>query len=209
MNRATAAIAAAATALLLAACSDDPDKLVTQPNAPSIITAPADPGTAAPGAPAPEAPAPAAPPSSTAPAQPPAAKVGNTITIKGSTEGNSLDATVVKIVDPATASNEYMTAPAGHRFVAVQWRIANTGVRPIDVGPTSGSAVVDTDGQQFSPSYQPTTAGPAYPSMATIPVGGNRLGYVVYEVPTASKIREIQFDPSMGLGSQIGQWTVS
>ncbi|MEU8136093.1 DUF4352 domain-containing protein [Streptodolium elevatio] len=208
MNRAITALAAAATALLLAACSDDGDKLVTQPNAPSIVTAPTQPGAPPADAPAADATTPAAAPSSTAPAQPPAAKIGDTITIKGSTEGNSLDATIVKIVDPAAASNEYMTANAGQRFVAVQWRIVNNGVRPIDVGPTSGSSVIDVDGQQFSPTYQPTTAGPAYPSSSTIPVGGTRLGFVVYEVPKASKIREIQFDPSMGLGSQIGQWTV-
>lgn len=208
MIRVTRAAVAAATVGLLAfaatACDSDGEKLTTQPKTPGVVTAPALPGD--PGTEPVEA---AATAQSTAPPQPAPAKVGDTITINGANEGNRLDATVVKIVDPAATGNEFSTPKPGYRFVAVQWRIANTGVRSIDVGPMSGSAVIDADGQQFGASYQETTAGPLYPSSATIPAGSSRLGFVMYELPSASTIQEIQFDPSMGMGSQVGQWTVS
>ncbi|MEU8138612.1 DUF4352 domain-containing protein [Streptodolium elevatio] len=136
------------------------------------------------------------------------AKVGDTISLTGF-EGVKLDATVVKIVDPATTDNEFMKPKSGMRLVAVQWRIANTGNVPVDSGPTSGSSLVDTEGQQFDPTYATTTAGPEFPSGAKIPPGESRLGVVAYEVPTGSKVVKIQYGANSGFARQTGQWTVS
>jgi hypothetical protein len=136
-----------------------------------------------------------------------AARVGDVIRIPGTQPGNQLDATVVKVVDPAQPDNQFGTPTAGSRFVAVQWRITNTGTNPIDVGPTYGSAIVDAEGQQFGPTYESTTAGPAYPSSATIPPGSSRLGFVTYELPKQSVPSVVQFDPTGGLGV-VGQWAL-
>lgn len=136
------------------------------------------------------------------------AKVGDTISLTGF-EGVKLDATVVKVVDPAAPENEYMKPKAGTRLVAVQWRIANTGTVPVDSGPTSGSNVVDGSGQQFDTSYHPTSAGPEFPSGVKIPPGESRLGFVTYEVPDDSKVVKIQFAANSGYAKQTGQWAVS
>lgn len=192
-------------ALGAAACGDD-SEVKTDPKPPSeSVTMPPTPsGVVSPSA---SAQPPSGAVSSPAPPTSSVARVGDTITLVGTTPGNKLDATVTKIVDPAQPDNPYGSPDPGSRFVAVQWRITNTGSNPIDVGPTYGSAVIDTLGQQFSPTYETTTAGPAYPSSATIPPGGSRLGYVTYELPRQSQPHEIQFDPTGGLG-QVGQWTL-
>lgn len=137
-----------------------------------------------------------------------AAKVGDTISLTGF-EGVRLDATVVKLVDPATSDNQFSTPKPGSRFVAVQWRIANTGNVAVDGGPTSGSSLVDAEGQQFDPTYTTVTAGPDFPSGAKIPPGESRLGFVVYEVPTAATIVKIQYGANSGYAKQTGQWSTT
>lgn len=220
MARQTIAIGVMATVLggmLTVGCQADDTKPKTQPKTQSITeldcTDPnitvgewrkrcAD-GTAAPAASA----SPGKPSESAAPAGGKIAKVGDTISLKGF-EGERLDATVVKVVDPATSDNPYMKAKDGARLVAVQWRIANTGTKTIDSSPNSGSSLVDGDGQQFSPTYSDTTAGPRFPSGVSIPAGESRLGFVTYEVPKSSTVVKAQFGANSGFADELGQWTV-
>jgi hypothetical protein len=150
---------------------------------------------------------PSAPAPSSAPAAPTVAKVGDTIALTGF-EGEKFDATVVKLVDPAEPSSEFSKPKSGYRFVAVQWRITNTGSTLSDSSPTGGSMLVDADGQVFVSTYGNVTAGVAYASDTKIPPGESRLGFVTYEVPATSKIVSIQLSANSGFAKQIGQWKV-
>ncbi|MFI6986047.1 DUF4352 domain-containing protein [Embleya sp. NPDC050154] len=197
---------AVACTLALAGCNDRDDKVVTKPKSPTIIdtsiTEP--PGGTVP--PTQAAPATQAAPTSAKPAAPAAAKVGDTLTLTN-TKGVPVDVTLVKLVDPASSSNQFLKPKAGNRYVAVQWKIANNGDAPITDTPNFGSHLIDTDGQQFGNTFGETSAGPAFPPSVSIPPGGSRLGYVTYEVPTGSKITTIQLQVSM-MSTVTGQWNV-
>jgi len=135
------------------------------------------------------------------------AVIGEPIALTG-LDGQRLTATVVDVVDPAPAENAYATPAAGSRYVAVRWRITNTGDIVVDDTPDSGSAVIDDKDQQFGPTYQSTGAGPEFPSGVVIPPKQSRLGYVTYSLPHDSEPRLIRFGPDSGFAPQAGQWEV-
>ncbi|MFE3197574.1 DUF4352 domain-containing protein [Embleya sp. NPDC059237] len=210
-TRTIGAVLAVACTLALAACNERDDKVVTKANNPTIIDksvseppGAVSPTVAAPGASAAPATQAAAAPTSTRPSAPPAAKVGDTLTLTNA-KGVPVDVTLVKLVDPASSSNQYLKPKAGNRYVAIQWKIVNSGDQPITDTPNFGSHLIDADGQQFGSSFGETSAGPAFPSSVSIPPGGVRLGFVTYEVPTAAKITTIQLQISM-MSTNTGQW---
>lgn len=142
------------------------------------------------------------------PAPSPSAEVGDTVDLTGNLDGEGLAVTLVKLVDPAGAKNQYATPEAGTRFVAVQFRLKNTGTAVYKDSPSNGAKIVDTQGQQFSPSYNDTSAGPGFPGSVTVAPGDTGLGFLTFEVPKASKIAKVQFAMNSGFSSNTGQWTV-
>jgi hypothetical protein len=210
MHHRTAVVGTALLAVVaLAGCSGDRDGGVkTEPKAQVVTTSPAG----AEGKPSSGAPSSAAAtnesvsrPASTKPAPPAPAKVGDTIALKDG-EGNSVDVTVVQVVDPTSGANQFNTPKAGNRWIAIQWRVTNKGSAVVDRTPNHNSNVIDEQGQQFGSTYGETTAGPAFASSVQIPAGSSRLGFVTYEVPEASKIVDIQFGFSGADSDQVGQW---
>ncbi|WP_369169712.1 DUF4352 domain-containing protein [Streptomyces sp. R28] len=148
------------------------------------------------------------PPTSTPSAAPSAASVGGTLNLTGTDEGENLAVTVVKVVDPARAKNEFSSPESGERFVAVQFRLRNTGSAVYDDSPDNGAKVRDTQGQQFSASIEETAAGPGFGGSVTLVPGDTALGFITFEVPTASKIAKIQFAMASGFAGNVGQWNV-
>ncbi|MEV0537623.1 hypothetical protein [Kitasatospora sp. NPDC050463] len=74
-----------------------------------------------------------------------------------------MDVTVVKVVDPASATDTFSSPKAGMRLVAVQFRLGNTGTAVYDDSPSSGARLADSQGQQFNASITTnTTAGPGH-----------------------------------------------
>lgn len=142
------------------------------------------------------------------PARSPSAAVGDTVELTGNLDGESLAVTLVKLVDPAGAKNQYATPEAGTRFVAVQFRLKNTGTAVYNDSPSNGAKIVDTQGQQFSPSYNDTGAGPSFPGRVTVAPGDTGLGFLTFEVPKTSKIAKVQFAMNSGFSPNTGQWTV-
>ncbi|WP_436777448.1 DUF4352 domain-containing protein [Yinghuangia sp. YIM S09857] len=199
-------------------CADGPDDSpdgrgpVGAPSAtgasgtPSSSSAPVFPPTAAPTVTAPTGASSAAPTGATGPKT---AAVGDTISLSGY-EGEKIDVTVVKVVDPAQPTSDYSFAKPkdGMRFVAVQWRVANTGSTVSESGPTTGSTLADARGQEFRSTYAETTAGVPYSSGTKVQPGQSRLGVVVYEVPLDSKIVAIEFGANSGFADETGQWTI-
>lgn len=135
------------------------------------------------------------------------AAVGDTLGLTGITKGEKLDVTLVKVVDPAGGRQFFSPSP-GTRFVAVQFRLRNTGSAAFDDVPANGAKVVDTKGQGFDSTFAETTAGPDFPSSTTITPGGTALGFVVFEVPVGSKVAMVQYAMDSGLSTDVGQWKV-
>lgn len=230
-RRGLSGMAAAATAVvLLGACSgSDGDKVNTAAKTPDVSTMdcgnPQIPmgefrkrcDAAAPGAPQPTAKSPtSAPPSpdqtfgnAAIPSATPsgssgaAAKVGDTIAVSGDGD-EKFDATLVQIVDPAKAANEYSGPDDGNRLIAVQWRITNTGTATVDNPPAFDTKLVDANGQIFELSIGARAAGVEFPTSVQIPPGESRLGFVTYEVPKDTVIVKVEYEG--GYGKPSAQW---
>lgn len=136
------------------------------------------------------------------------ATVGDTLDLTGTQAGEALAVTLVRVVDPAGAKNEFSGPEAGTRFVAVQFRLKNTGSAVYKDSPSNGAKVVDSQGQQFDATFGDTTAGPNFPGSVTLPPGDTGLGFIIFEVPTASKITKVQFAMNSGFSPHTGQWNV-
>lgn len=136
-----------------------------------------------------------------------ASKIGDTLTLHGMKNGSQIDVTMVKWVDPAKGGDEYTTPESGKRFVAVQVRIVNTGKAVYDDTPSNGMQAVDNQSQRFESDINEVSAGP---SMNTLKLqsGDKALGYVVFQVPKASKITQIQFTMDSGFADETGRWDV-
>lgn len=139
-------------------------------------------------------------------AAPEVAKVGDTIALKGTESGSGLDATVVKVVDNAKSGDEFFAPESGNRWVGVQFQLVNTGSKVYSDAPVNGAKVVDDQGQQFGPVLADITAGPSMSSDVRLKPGAKTLGWVVYEVPKASKPATVTFGMDSGFAEQIGEW---
>ncbi|MBH5333462.1 DUF4352 domain-containing protein [Streptomyces pactum] len=202
-----AALAAALLCLPLTACGGDDgdDKVTSRPKKQS--SAPADPADDASqdGDAAPEQ-------SEEAPEeekQPEVAGIGDTITLKGQEEGTQLDVTVKKWLDPAQGANEYETPEEGKRWVAAQLLLVNTGSATYSDSPSNGLQLADTEGQRFDATLGEISAGPQMTSDLNLPKGDKALGWIVIEIPKASKPATLQFTMDSGYADQTGQWKIS
>ncbi|MFM9608610.1 DUF4352 domain-containing protein [Streptomyces niveiscabiei] len=137
-------------------------------------------------------------------------KVGDTLSLTGTTGDEKLDVTLVKVVDPAHAKETYLRADPGNRLVAMQFRLKNTGSDVYSDSPSNGAFVVDQDDQHFDASSgTPTTAGADFPGHVTVRPGDTALGYLTFEVPNGSRVTTVQFSMNSGYSDDIGKWTVS
>lgn len=136
------------------------------------------------------------------------AGIGDTLSLHGMDDGSRIDVTLVKWVDPAKSSDEFMTPAKGKRWVAAQLRLTNAGTAVYSDSPGNGLTVTDTDGQQFQTTFGEVTAGPAMSSDLRLTKGAKGLGWVVFEVPKASKITKLQMALDSGFADETGQWNV-
>ncbi len=147
-------------------------------------------------------------PSPTA-AQEQAAKVGSAITLKGNGEKPAkVKVTVVKVVDNAKGADEFTKPAPGKRFVSVQFTIQNVGPNAYEDSPSNGSKLIDSENQQYQASFQTSNAGPAFPSPTKVAPGKAAKGFLTYEVPTAAKIKGVQFGTDSGFGES-GEWRLT
>ncbi|MDJ0346983.1 DUF4352 domain-containing protein [Streptomyces sp. PH10-H1] len=114
--------------------------------------------------------------------------------------------TVTRVVDPAGA--EVFTPDAGKRFVAVQFRLRDTGTAVYSDAPSNGAQVIDTQGQAFNSTIADTNAGPSFPGIVRLTSGSSALGFITFEVPKGSVIAKVQFTLNSGFADNTGQWTV-
>ncbi|MEV4614417.1 DUF4352 domain-containing protein [Kitasatospora sp. NPDC049258] len=143
-------------------------------------------------------------------AAPTAAKVGDTIALKGFEKDDTADVTVVKVADNAEGEDEYTKPADGKRFVAVQFRIKATGAKGYSDSPSNGAKLLDGQGQSFGPNFADTTAGPGFSGgAATVAAGESALGFITFEVPKDVKIEKIQFGLNSGMAPQSGQWKLA
>jgi hypothetical protein len=145
--------------------------------------------------------------SSSASAKPAAAHVGSTLILKGDSTSGQLTVTLVAVKDNPPGKDQFSKPSAGNKFYAIQYRLLNTSSIAYSDSPTNGAKVIDGQGQQFQSDFADTTAGPSFPGGTTIPPGGTALGWITFQVPTASVVVGAQFALSSGFGT-VGQWAI-
>lgn len=189
MNRALLAMTTAAAAFALAGCQSTT----------TVNTTPANTSAAA----ATHAPTKGAPASSAAPTK---AGIGSAIDLKGD-GGDFIQVTLVKIVDPAKSTNEFLTPDAGKHFVAVQLRIVNKGGAVYSDDPQMETKVKDALGESFDVDFADTTAGASMDSGLKLAPGDTALGFLTFQVPDGQKIAQVQYSVSL-FGGNVAQWMV-
>jgi hypothetical protein len=139
---------------------------------------------------------------------PAAAKLGDTIALKGTETGEAADVTAVKVADNTEGADEFTKPGDGKRFVAVQFRIKATGTKGYNDAPQNSAKLIDAQGQSYGSTVADTKAGPAFQVPATIAAGESALGFVTFEVPADAKLAEVQFALDSGFAQQSGQWNL-
>jgi hypothetical protein len=98
----------------------------------------------------------------------------------------------------------------GHQLVAVPLRIVNTG----DTAWTS-NADLDTEvrdqagvGYSSDPAYSTVGAGNALPADIKLRAGRTTTGYVVFEVPSGTRVTKVRVTVGPGLPKTL-RWSVS
>ncbi|HEY9417837.1 MAG TPA: DUF4352 domain-containing protein [Pseudonocardia sp.] len=145
---------------------------------------------------------------SDAPAEQPkqAAKIGDTITVKGSGDGEQVAVTIKKVADPAKPGDEFSAPAQGNRWIGIQVEIVNTGDAVYADSPGNGMQIADTDGQRFGTTFADISAGPSMTSDAKLSKGAKALGWIVFEVPKTSKAATVQFAANSGFADQTAEW---
>ncbi|MBO3679481.1 DUF4352 domain-containing protein [Streptomyces sp. NEAU-YJ-81] len=193
------ALTAAILCLPLTACGNEGSKISTSPKAQSSSQA----------ATTSEAADPAQTPAATdEPERAQDARVGDTLTLSGQNDGEQLDVTVKKWLDPAKSADEFTTPGSGKRWVAVQLQLTNTGTTAYSDSPSNCVQAADSEGQRFDATFGDITAGPQMTSDLKLPAGDKALGWIVIEVPNASKVATLQFSMNSGFADETGQWKI-
>ncbi|AZP20892.1 DUF4352 domain-containing protein [Streptomyces aquilus] len=134
--------------------------------------------------------------------------VGDTVSLTGSEPGERLDVTVTKVVDPAPTNPDDFQPDAGNHYVAVQFRLKNTGTAVYHDSPSNGATVIDKAGQRFDSTLGDSAAGPAFPASVNVGPGKTALGFITFEVSDGSRIVTVQFAMNSGFADDVGEWTV-
>jgi hypothetical protein len=117
--------------------------------------------------------------------------------------------TVTRVISSARENDGLSLTPAGDRLYAVQFRLADTGSAAYSDAPSNGAAVVDSAGQSYQSALEDVAGCQSFPATENIAAGASGLGCIVFEVPKAAKITQVQFTLDSGMGPQTGQWNVA
>ena len=122
---------------------------------------------------------------------------------------SAISVTLVKVIDPAHATDGFSTPEAGRHYAAVQVKLTNTGAGTYNDAPSNGAKVLDAQGQSFAADIAVTTdagAGFANEDVNLAP-GSSEIGVLVFQVPDGTHISKFQFGLDSGF-AQTGEWVV-
>lgn len=114
--------------------------------------------------------------------------------------GNTLRVTAAGIIDPAAPANADVAVPAGTRLVAVELTLKGDGPGTISSDANSNTTVIGSDGQAYTPGFDPVTECTNFSDGAyTLLAGDTEKGCVVVQLPNSVTIKSVQF--SLGNGT--------
>jgi hypothetical protein len=195
----SAAAVAAALGGGLAACSTGS---VTKAAPPAKTSAPALATTA----PAPTTPAPT-------PSDPNSGPVGTTFNVTGTdNQGNDTkySVTVVHLIEPASASDEFNTASSGHHLAGAEVQVTGITGQSTDDAFNTMSAQ-GSDDQTYNSSIANTlAAGNTFNSGEFhVGPGQHETGWVPFEIKDGVDVASVQWTASSGFSDSVATWTVT
>ncbi|QKV96640.1 DUF4352 domain-containing protein [Streptomyces sp. NA02950] len=134
--------------------------------------------------------------------------VGDTISLKGAEDGEELDVTLVKWLDPAKSADRHTIPTFGKRWVAAQIRLVNTGSATYRDSPPDCVRVADAEGRRYDATVADIAAGSSMATELKLAKGDKAVGWVVAEVPKGAAVTSLQFIASGGAADETGQWAV-
>ena len=157
--------------------------------------------------PATSAPASSSAPATTAPAQATTGHVGDTFTATTS-NGDKYTVTLVKVIDPATSSDNYSTPKNGFRFVGAVFTVTGVSGSLTYEDANNDASVVGSDTQTYTPDFSPIAGYTNFNSGdIDVTAGQTVTGAVTFQVPSGVQVDRVQWQAN-GFG-QHATWTVS
>jgi hypothetical protein len=134
------------------------------------------------------------------------AHVGSTVNIGGS---KGLGVTLTQVIDPASGADQYTTADAGKRFVAVDLKITNNGTAAFSDDANSDVTLIGTDNQSYTADFDSVSECTNFNSgQFTLSPGESSTGCVVFQVPNGVNTAKVQFQTESGFSGSTGEWLV-
>ncbi|MFC9970587.1 serine/threonine-protein kinase [Spirillospora sp. NPDC127200] len=138
------------------------------------------------------------------------AKVGDTLTLKGTVDSRlRIAATVTKVVQDAESSGFPLE---GQRLVAVRVAFKNVGDVVYRDAPINGAHLIDDRGNQYSANsaVSVTAGGSVAGGLLTLTPGSGHSGYFVFPVPKGTRAAaKFQFALDSGSADDVAEWRFS
>jgi hypothetical protein len=133
------------------------------------------------------------------------ASVGDTITLHGYEDGEQLAVTVTRLYDPAEAE-QYFGPKRGHKLVAVDLVLKNTGTKAYSDSPGNGATLLDTADHGYTENLSETPSCRSMGTAVKIAPGSRRAGCLTFEIPKRAKPAVFQFALDSGFADETGEW---
>jgi hypothetical protein len=111
------------------------------------------------------------------------------------------------LIDPAK-SEQYFGPRRGHKFVAVEVVLTNTGSKAYNDSPGNGAQLIDTTDEGYDESGTETPSCHYIGYSVKIASGSKRAGCLVFEVKKTAKPAVFQFTMDSGFADETGDWVL-
>jgi hypothetical protein len=111
------------------------------------------------------------------------------------------------LIDPAK-SEQYFGPRRGHKFVAVEVVLTNTGSKAYNDSPGNGAQLIDTTDEGYDESGTETPSCHYIGYSVKIASGSKRAGCLVFEVKKTAKPAVFQFTMDSGFADETGEWVL-
>jgi hypothetical protein len=138
----------------------------------------------------------------------PATGIGVTFTVENETKQYEA-VKFVAVFDPAQTGNQYLTAPAGDRFVAVEIQITGKSSGNDSNDANNNLSVVGSNGQVYSAAFDPVTECTDFSSgQYAVTKGQSETGCVTYAMPMGVGVAHVKYNPNSGFSTNEATWTL-
>jgi len=147
-----------------------------------------------------------------------AAHVSATLTLNGSTVGEKMEVTLVKVVDPAQSAKQFLQPTPGMREIALELRYKNVGSTTYSPSVLGDVTVIDQASHSYSSDFENTTAG-TFPGLPGFPFGLVNIapgesaddGFATFQIPQGTPVTQVKLTVDLfgsAIGADTGEWLV-